>query len=83
MLGLSISLYRLSPWHPIAQYPGPLLCKISKIYWALVTRDGQQHKLLAVLHRQYGEIVRIGGHAEGWMLTHFSLILLQVQMKYR
>lgn len=60
MLGLSISLYRLSPWHPIAQYPGPLLCKISKIYWALVTRDGQQHKLLAVLHRQYGEIVRIG-----------------------
>lgn len=56
----SIVLYRLSPWHPLAQYPGPILCKISKLYWALITQTGQQHKLLGALHERYGEIVRIG-----------------------
>ncbi|KAF9443751.1 cytochrome P450 [Macrolepiota fuliginosa MF-IS2] len=59
-LASSIVLYRLSPWHPLARYPGPTLCKMSKLYWALTTRSGQQYKLLAALHEQYGEIVRIG-----------------------
>ncbi|KAF9443752.1 cytochrome P450 [Macrolepiota fuliginosa MF-IS2] len=57
---LSILLHRLSPWHPLAQYPGPVLCKVSKIYWAIITRSGQQHKLLVTLHERYGDIVRIG-----------------------
>jgi hypothetical protein len=59
-LGSSILLYRLSPWHPIARYPGPLLCKASKVYWAIISRDGNQHKRLAALHGIYGDIVRIG-----------------------
>lgn len=59
-LGLSILLYRLSPWHPIARYPGPILCKVSKLYWTAIARKGQQHRLLAKLHKQYGDIVRIG-----------------------
>lgn len=56
----SILAYRLSPWHPLARYPGPLLCKASKIYWAVVNRNGNQNKLLAALHERYGDIVRIG-----------------------
>lgn len=56
----SILAYRLSPWHPLARYPGPLLCKATKIYWAVVNRNGNQHKLVAALHERYGDIVRIG-----------------------
>ncbi|KXN81314.1 Cytochrome P450 67, partial [Leucoagaricus sp. SymC.cos] len=59
-IALSILFYRLSPRHPIAGYPGPFLCKITKIYWAAITRNGEQHKILAALHERYGEVVRIG-----------------------
>ncbi|TFK19398.1 cytochrome P450 [Coprinopsis marcescibilis] len=29
-LATSIALYRLSPWHPLAGYPGPVLARLSK-----------------------------------------------------
>jgi hypothetical protein len=56
----SILVYRLSPWHPLSQYPGPLVYKVSKVCWALSTWHGQQHKIRAELHEKYGDVVRIG-----------------------
>ena len=52
--------YRLSPWHPLAKYPGPLLAKVSK-YWIIrVVRRGELHRTIMDLHRIYGPYVRTG-----------------------
>nr|BAL05078.1 cytochrome P450 [Phanerodontia chrysosporium] len=56
----SIVVYRLSPWHPLARYPGPLLAKVTKLYHALMVSKGKQHVYIKALHDQYGDIVRIG-----------------------
>ncbi|KAG5715374.1 Cytochrome P450 67, partial [Termitomyces sp. T112] len=53
-------LYRVSPVHPLAKYPGPLPCKITKLYFAIVAFGGKQHKWYNELHRRYGDVVRIG-----------------------
>jgi cytochrome P450 len=56
----SILVYRLSPFHPLARYPGPIPCRISKFWMAWISLDGKQHKYYYDLHRQYGDVVRIG-----------------------
>ncbi|KAL4246840.1 Cytochrome P450 superfamily protein [Abortiporus biennis] len=57
---LAILFYRLSPFHPLSGYPGPRVCKASKIRFALKARTGHQHLYLQCLHDTYGDIVRIG-----------------------
>lgn len=59
-LSASIVLYRLSPFHPLAQYPGPLLFKITKLSGVWASYTGHQHYLLRDMHQQYGPVVRIG-----------------------
>lgn len=59
-LSFSIALYRLSPWHPLARYPGPLLLKLSKWSMAWISRGGRRHLYTQELHRRYGDIVRVG-----------------------
>ncbi|KAF5340888.1 hypothetical protein D9758_012174 [Tetrapyrgos nigripes] len=55
-----IVVYRLSPWHPLGNYPGPVLCKLSKLWMAFVSQQGRQHIYLWRLHQKYGDIVRVG-----------------------
>ena len=52
--------YRLSPFHPLAKYPGPVLAKSSKWWGAYHSATGDQHRCLKHLHDQHGDIVRIG-----------------------
>lgn len=56
----SIIVYRLSPFHPLAAHPGPVLCKISKLYFALISQTGKQHFYYRQLHERYGDVVRVG-----------------------
>ena len=42
----SVMVYRLSPWHPLANYPGPALAKLSKWYMAYWIGKGDRHLLL-------------------------------------
>lgn len=74
--------YRISPFHPLAKYPGPLACKVSKIWFAFVAWQGKQHLYYNQLHRRYGDIVRIG---TPFVILAFSLLAtsVQVQMSYR
>lgn len=67
----SILLYRLSPFHPMARYPGPLGAKISKLYMVWVVEQKRPYYLwFQEQHRKYGDVVRIGGvsvtHRELW-----------------
>ena len=56
----SVVAYRLSPWHPLAKYPGPFLAKISQLWFAQKTTTGKWSVILKELHDEYGTYVRIG-----------------------
>ena len=55
-------VYRLSSFHPLAKYPGPLLAKTSKWWAAYLSGTGDQHRYIKRLHDRYGDVVRIGWH---------------------
>ncbi|KAH9035155.1 high nitrogen upregulated cytochrome P450 monooxygenase 2 [Lactarius deliciosus] len=52
--------YRLSPFHPLAKYPGPAIGKISKWWGAYVGGRGDLHLYYKSLHDRYGDVVRVG-----------------------
>ena len=52
--------YRLSQFHPLAKYPGPVLAKSSKFWAAYHSAIGDQHRCYMRLHDRYGDVVRIG-----------------------
>ncbi|KAI0964040.1 hypothetical protein AcW1_000956 [Taiwanofungus camphoratus] len=59
-LALCTVSYRLSPLHPLAQYPGPASHKVSKLWMAILALHGRQHLHIHDLHERFGDIVRIG-----------------------
>ncbi|KAJ7167773.1 cytochrome P450 [Mycena filopes] len=59
-LVLSILAYRLSHFHPLAKYPGPVACKTSKLWLTWIASRGKLHLYVKSLHDKYGSIVRIG-----------------------
>ena len=59
-LAASIIFYRLSPFHPLARYPGPRIARVSKLWHAMMVYEGHQHLYLEKLHKKYGDVVRIG-----------------------
>ncbi|KAI9462028.1 high nitrogen upregulated cytochrome P450 monooxygenase 2 [Russula earlei] len=56
-LGAFILAYRLSPFHPLAKFPGPLIAKTSKLWAAYVSFRGDQHRYYKRLHDLYGDVV--------------------------
>ena len=56
----SVVLYRISPVHPLASYPGPFWCRISKLWMAILAFRGRQTRWFTALHDKYGDIVRVG-----------------------
>ncbi|KAL1676329.1 cytochrome P450 [Schizophyllum commune] len=57
----SITAYRLSPWHPLAHFPGPYGAAISK-WWLVrcILLKGGRHLELQRCHQQYGPWLRVG-----------------------
>ncbi len=53
-------IYRLSPWHPLARYPGPPLRKVSELVSAYYVAVGRKATYITALHQQYGDVIRIG-----------------------
>jgi hypothetical protein len=59
-LSLSIAAYRLSPFHPLAQYPGPVIGKVTKLWGFWKTSQGYKYIYDKKLHDTYGPYVRTG-----------------------
>lgn len=59
-LTVSVCAYRLSPFHPLAKYPGPVMLKVTKLWGAWEGYQGKTHLYVKGLHDRYGPIVRIG-----------------------
>lgn len=57
----SIAVYRLSPWHPLARFPGPAWAAMSK-WWMVhcILIKGGRHLEMQRAHRRYGTWVRLG-----------------------
>ncbi|KAF8184050.1 cytochrome P450 [Mycena galopus ATCC 62051] len=80
-LSLSIVAYRLSPFHPLAQYPGPAIGKATKLWGFWKAFQGYKHLYHKKLHDKYGPYVRIGPNelsvidtvAVGQILSHGGL----------
>ncbi|KAI9445851.1 high nitrogen upregulated cytochrome P450 monooxygenase 2 [Lactarius psammicola] len=53
-------MYRLSPFHPLAKYPGPAIAKTSKLWAAYLSATGDMHRRYKNLHDLYGDVVRVG-----------------------
>lgn len=60
LLVLFTLLYRLSPFHPLANYPGPLAARASNLYHLHVAFGGKAHHVIKSWHDRYGDVVRIG-----------------------
>lgn len=57
---LCTAAYRLSPWHPLAHYPGPWMWRISSLWLTYISYKGRRHLILDRLHARYGPFLRIG-----------------------
>ncbi|KAM5536552.1 hypothetical protein V8D89_009829 [Ganoderma adspersum] len=60
VLSMSVVAYRLSPFHPLREYPGPVRCRTSMFWHVARTMNGKQMVYLRALHDAYGDVVRIG-----------------------
>jgi hypothetical protein len=56
----SAVLYRLSPWHPLAKFPGPLINRITSLGLVQIVASGKRYDIINGLHKQYGVAVRTG-----------------------
>ncbi|KAJ7654920.1 cytochrome P450 [Mycena rosella] len=59
-LSVSIVAYRLSPFHPLARFKGPIIVKVSKLWGLWIAGRGSQYLYHKKLHDQYGPWVRTG-----------------------
>lgn len=56
----SAVLYRISPWHPLARFPGPLINRITSLGLVKIVASGKRYEVMNNLHKRYGVVVRTG-----------------------
>ncbi|KAM4060578.1 cytochrome p450 [Hirsutella rhossiliensis] len=61
-LGLIVLLFlvRRLYWHPLSQFPGPVLPALTSFYQFYMFWTGQEGEWYSKLHEQYGPVVRCG-----------------------
>jgi tryprostatin B 6-hydroxylase len=56
---ISIVIYRLF-LHPLKDYPGPVLARVSKWYCFYKSSQGRSYQIQPRYHEKYGDVVRVG-----------------------
>jgi hypothetical protein len=56
----SVITYRLSPFHPLARFPGPWQARITRMWGIKAIIGKQQHRHSHELFLKYGDVVRTG-----------------------
>lgn len=77
-LFFSISVYRVL-FHPLNRFPGPPLARLTS-WWGVfqIARGANKYQLHHELHKQYGDVVRIGmnallnGTRHSFLISFFS-----------
>ncbi|EMD30730.1 hypothetical protein CERSUDRAFT_101048 [Gelatoporia subvermispora B] len=59
-LALATVLYRISPFHPLYDFPGPFVWKMTSLKLAQMVWSGKRHEKIIQLHKKYGKVVRTG-----------------------
>ncbi|KAJ7814786.1 cytochrome P450 [Mycena olivaceomarginata] len=89
-LSLSIAAYRLSPFHPLAQYPGPAIGKVTKLwgFWKtlqgykyIITRSctthmGRPNEISVIDLPAVCQILNFGGLQKGRCITPPSIVCM-------
>ncbi|KAH8091068.1 cytochrome P450 [Cristinia sonorae] len=58
---ISVTLYRLSPFHPLARYPGPAKAKVASYFYYKLGAAGKRHEEVKRWFEEYNaDVVRIG-----------------------
>ena len=71
----SITLYRLSPIHPLAKFPGPLIGRVTSLWLSYKALGGKRYLYFKYLHDHYGPYVRVG--------MTFAIVLMTESDKYQ
>ncbi|KAJ3849345.1 cytochrome P450, partial [Lentinula lateritia] len=69
----SIILYWLSPFHPLAKVPGPMMHKVSKLWSIWICWQGRQHTEFKAIYDKYGSVVRTGMWGTCILLPRFIM----------
>ncbi|KAK4506182.1 hypothetical protein PRZ48_004147 [Zasmidium cellare] len=59
LVSLSYIIYQTT-LHPLAKFPGPIICALSDSYKLWITATDRVPEAMIALHAQYGDIVRFG-----------------------
>ena len=59
-VGVIVVSYRVSPFHPLHPFPGPILYRCTDLTIMFTVATGKRHLVIADLHEKYGKFVRIG-----------------------
>ena len=69
LLGIygSLLCYRLV-WHPLGPFPGPVMARISSLWFSIHVRNHDAHQKALDLYNKYGAFVRVG--SSDLMIAH-------------
>lgn len=59
-LALLTLAYRVSPFHPLARFPGPFFNKLTSFRMMYIVYSGHRNRYIMDLHKTYGKFVRTG-----------------------
>jgi hypothetical protein len=75
--------YRLSPIHPLAAFPGPIINRVTALKLAHIVYSGKRYLVIKDMHQKYGKFVRTGALPLAVSPFHLLTAFAQAQVLFR